>query len=112
VDRQDGKQLLDRPAIRHALEQREITEVSVGEQRIQALQLLRKIIQLLGELLNLPANHPVNAFRPAALLQRQVAEAEQVQRGIEGLLRVVKAFEQVLGAQPAQRVLQVDERLL
>ena len=41
VDRHDREQLLDRPAIRHALEQREITEVRVGERRLKRLQFFR-----------------------------------------------------------------------
>ena len=112
MDGHDGKQLLHRPTVRHALKQREVAEVGIGEQAVQAFQLLGKIIQFLGQLLDAAADLPVNALRPAALLQRQIAQAEQVQRGIERLLRVVKAFEQVLAGQPAQRLLQIDQRLL
>ena len=50
-------------------------------------------------LLNPAADRPVHVLGQAALLERQVAEAEQVQRRIERLLRIVKAFEQILGAQ-------------
>ena len=46
------------------------------------------------------------------MLQRQITQAEQVERGVERLLGIVKALEQVLAAQPAQCLLQIDERLL
>ena len=78
----------------------------------RAFQLFRKIIQLLGQLLNPAADHPVDALRPAPLLQRQITQAEQIQRRIERLLRVVKALQQVLVAQSAQRFFQIDQRLL
>ena len=96
MDRHDRKQLLHRPAIRHALEQRKIAEVRIRKHGVQAFQLFRKVVEILGELLNLAADRPVEAFRQAALLERQIAEAEQVQRRIERLLRIVKTLEQVL----------------
>src|SRR5438105_280752 len=71
VNRHDREKLFYSPTIGHALEQRKIAEVRVGKQPVQPLQLLRKIIQLFRELLNAPANHPVNALRPTPLLQRQ-----------------------------------------
>src|SRR5579883_3378787 len=112
VDRHDRKKLLHRPAIRQALKQRKIAEVSVGKKAVQALQLFRIIVELLGQFLNLAADHPKDALRPASLLQRQISEAEQIQRRIERLLRVVKTFEKILAAEPAQRFLQIDQRLL
>ena len=63
-------------------------------------------------LMNAPADGPVQAFGLAALLQRQIAQAEQVQRRIQRLLRVVKTFQQILRAQRPVGFLQIDERLL
>ncbi len=48
----------------------------------------------------------------AALRERQIAQAEQIQRRIQRLLRVVKTFQQILRAQRAVGFLQIDERLL
>ena len=62
--------------------------------------------------MNAPADGPVKLFGLAALRQRQVAQAEQVQRRIERLLRVVKTLQQVLRAERAIRLLQIDQRLL
>ena len=111
VNRHDREQLLDGPAIGHALEQREIAEIGVGEHAVQALQLFGKIVQLLGHPLDAPADRPIQCFRQAALLERQIAQAEQVQRGIERLLRVVKALQQILGTERPIGFLQVDQRL-
>ncbi len=55
---------------------------------------------------------PIEILGDAALLQRKVAEAEKIQGLIERLLRIVIAFEQILGAHGAEGFLQVDERLL
>ena len=107
-----GKQLLHRPTVRHALEQREVAEVRVREQALQAFQFFRKIIQLLRHLLNAPADRPVDSFRQDCAAQRQIAQTEQIQRGIQRLLRIVKALQQILRAQAPQRFLQIDQRLL
>ena len=71
-----------------------------------------KIIQLARQLLDLARDRPVEVLGDAALLERKIAEAEQVERLVERLLRVVVAFQQVLGGQAAVGLLQVDERLL
>ena len=48
--------------------------------------------------LNLAADRPVEILRDAALFERQIAQAEQIQRRVERLLRIVIALQQVLGA--------------
>ncbi len=73
------EELMHGPTVRHALKQGKIAEVSVGEQPVQSFQFFGEIIQLLGELLNPPANHPVDAFGPAPLLQRKIAEAKEIE---------------------------------
>ena len=88
MDRQHRKELLDRPAIWHALEKREIAEVGIGKRRVDAFEFLGEKIQLASQLLDLAADRPVHVFRHAALLERQIAEAEEIEGRIERLLRV------------------------
>ena len=95
MNRHDREQLLDRPAVRHALEQREIAEVGIGKHRVEAFQFFGKEIEFARQLLNLAADRPVEILRNAALLERQIAEAEQIQRRIERLLRVVIGLQQI-----------------
>ena len=57
-----------------------------------------KVIEFAGHLLNAPANRPVVVLGQAALHQRQIAEAEQIQRRIQRLLRIVEAFEKIFRA--------------
>ncbi len=63
-------------------------------------------------LLHLAADGPVQIFREAALLERQIAEAEQIQRLIERLLRIVIALQQIARGDRAVGLLQIDQRLL
>ena len=112
VNRHDGKQLLDRPAVRHALEQREVAEVRVRQHGVQAFQFFRKEIQFARHLLHLAADGPEEVLRNAALIERQIAEAEQIQRGIERLLRIVIGLQQIARIHRAQRFLEIDYGLL
>ena len=64
------------------------------------------------ELLQLHENGPVEILGLAALLERQVAAGEQVQRHVERLLRVVIALEGVPDGQVLVGLQQVDDRLL
>ena len=54
---------------------------------------------------------PNTDSRPGCADQRKVSEAEQIQRLVERLLRIVKAFEQILRAVAIVSFLQVDQRL-
>ena len=112
MDRHDREQLLHRPRIGHALKQRKIAEISIGKQTFEAFQLFRIVIELFRELLYSPADGPVVVLGQAALNERQIAEAEQIERRVQSLLSVVKAFEQVLRAQRTVSLLKIDERLL
>ena len=107
VDGHDGEQLLDGPTIRHALEEREIAEVRVGQHGVQTFELFRKIIQVARHLLNAAADGPEQILRQAALFERQITQAEQIERLVERLLGVVIAFQHVLrsasGWSPANR---------
>ncbi len=113
VDRHHREQLLDRPAVRARLEQREVAEVGVGHRVVEALQILRHVVHLRDQLAQLDEDRPVEVLGLAALLERQVAAAEQVQRHVERLLRVVVALERVAGVDRFVVGLeQVDDRLL
>src|SRR4051794_30048132 len=57
--RHDRKELFNRPTVRHALEQREITEVSVGQHSVQTLELFREKIELACVLVYLAADRPI-----------------------------------------------------
>ena len=65
VDRHDREQLLDRPAVGHALEQREVAEVGVGEQAVQAFQLFGEVVELLGQLLDARGRSPSRCSPPS-----------------------------------------------
>ena len=96
VDRHDREELLDRPAVGHRLEQREVAEVGVRQRVVEALQLLGHVVHLLRRACCSFAQIAQNRFSAmAALLERQVAAGEQVQRHVERLLRVVIALERV-----------------
>ena len=112
VDRHHREQLLDRPAVRNRLEQREVAEVGGRQLLVEVLQVLGHFVHLLHELLHLRADRPEQVSACAALLERQVAAAEQVQRHVQRLLRVVIALERVARRQVVERVDQVDQRLL
>ena len=87
VDRHDREELLDRPAVGHRLEDREVAEVGVRQRLVEALQLLGHVVQLADHLLQLAADRPEQPLGHAPLLERQVAEVEQVQRLVDRLLR-------------------------
>ena len=113
VNRHHREQLLDRPRVGNRLEQREVAEVRVGERVVEALQILRHVLHLSGTSLRSfvqIAQYSVSAM--AALLERQVAAVEQVERHVERLLRVVIALERVARREVLVRLFQVDERLL
>ena len=96
MNRHDRKELLHGPTVGHALKQREVAEVSIGQQAVEPFELFRKKVELLRQPQNLAADRPVEIFRQAALCERKIAEAEQIQRRIKRLLRIVKALEQIL----------------
>ena len=50
VDRHHREQLLDRPAVGHRLEQREVAEVGVRQRVVEALQILGHVVHLRDEL--------------------------------------------------------------
>ena len=58
------------------------------------------------------ADRPVESFGDTRCCEREIAEAEQVERLVERLLRVVVALEQVLARDAVVGLDQVDERLL
>ncbi len=112
VNRHHGKELLDGPGIGNRLEEGEVAEVGVRQRVVEPLQVLGHLVHLLDELPQLGADRPVQRLGLAALLERQVAGVEQVQRHVERLLGVVEALERVAGVEAVVRLLQIDQRLL
>ena len=112
MDRHHRKELLDRPAVGHRLEEREVAEVGVGERGLEPLQFLRHELQLLRHLGDLPADRPVEVLHGRPLVERQVAAGKQVHRGVERLLRVVIALQQVADVDVLEGFHQVVQRLL
>ena len=68
--------------------------------RVDAFQFFRIEIQLTRQLLNLAADRPVEILRNAALVERQITQAEQIQRRIERLLRIVIGLQQIALSSP------------
>ncbi len=112
MDGHHGEELLDGPTVGHRLEEREVAEVGVAQERVEPLQIFRHEFKLLRQPLNLAADRPEQVLGQAALVDRQIARAEQAHRQVEGLLRVVIGFEHVPHREIAVRVVQVDDRLL
>src|SRR5258708_916636 len=99
------EELFDGPTVRYALEQREIAEVSIGQHPIQNLEFFGEVFEFLRHTMDAPANRPVKFLGLAALGQGQITKAEQVEGGIERLLRVVKTLQQILRAERAESLL-------
>src|SRR5581483_10717986 len=112
VDRHNRKQLFHRPAIRHALKQREIAKIRVGKQSVKSFQLFWKVIEFAGQLQNLTADRPIKILGETPLHQRKITKAEKIQRRIERLLRIVIRLKQVLFVERAMGFKQIDQRLL
>ncbi len=93
MDGHDGKELLHGPAIGHALEKGEVAEVGIGQQAGQALELFGEVVEFLSDIEDLAANGPIEVLGEATLFEREVAEVEEIQSGIERLLRVVVGLE-------------------
>ena len=80
MDRHDGKQLTDGPAVRDGLKYRQITDIGVGKLGFKAFQFFRHVFLLAHDPEDLPAGRPEDGFHDAAVLQCQVAEFEEAQR--------------------------------
>jgi hypothetical protein len=111
VDGHQREELLDRPTVGHGLEEREIAEIGIRERCFEAFEILGHDVELLGHRQNPPADDPIEVLGEGPLFEGQVAEAEEVERGIERLLGVVEALEQVLHAQVLVGLHQVDDGL-
>ncbi len=110
MQRHDREQLVDRPAVRQRLEHREVAEVDVGQDRLEVLELLRDLAELARQVAHLRAGRPVQPLGEAPHLDRQVAEAEHLQRLFARLLRVVPALDQAPLADRLPGVVEVRDR--
>ena len=110
VDRHDREELVDRPGVGHRLEDRVVAEVRVGEHRLQALELVGDVVELADDVQDLRADAEEQPLGQAAVLERAVAEAEQVQHRVLADLGVVVVLHEVLLVHAAVGVEQVHDR--
>ncbi len=112
VNRHHGEQLADGPAVGHRLEQREIAEEGIRQHAIQAGQVVRNFVGFLDQPPDLVADRKEQVLRHDALIEGEVAAAEQVGRHIERLLRIVVGLLDVPGGDLIEGQHQVMQRLL
>ena len=93
MDRHDGEDLFDGPAVRQALKDGEITEVSGGEHGVQIGKIFRDVFHFGDKVVYLSTDGPKEVLRLYALLHRDVAEAEEILGLVESLLSVMEALE-------------------
>ena len=111
VDRTDRKQLVHGPRIGHRLEHREVAEVGIAQRLLETLELLGDVRLAADEHQHLLAGRPEQVLADHAVLEREVAEVEQLEDLVLVLDRVVIALEQVLVRDRLIRVPHVgDER--
>ena len=73
VDRHQWKQLLDGPAVRDGLKQREIAEIGITQDPVQSVQLVGRVVELTDQAPDFATGGPVQAFCQTALIQREIA---------------------------------------
>ena len=104
VNRHDRKQLLDRPTVRHALEQGEVTEVRIRKGRVDAFQFLRDRNRARAPASGFFGRSPSKDFSAMQRWsERQISEAEQIERRIERLLRIVVSLRADFADSPSGR---------
>jgi len=69
VDGHNGEELVDSPGVRNRLKEREIAEVRIGEQALQAFKLLRHLVHLTRDAQDFLTNTPKVVFRHNAFFQ-------------------------------------------
>ncbi len=111
VDRHDGKQLIDGPAVGQRLEHGEIAEVRIAQQAIELGQFFRHVVHAVDHAADLAGDGPEQVLGHGSLFQRQVAGAEQIDGRVEPLLGVVKRLEHVARLEFVERVVEVADRL-
>ena len=111
VDRHDREQLVDGPAVRQRLEDREIAEIGVRQDVLQVLELLGKLLEPAAHVADARAARPVEPLGQAAELERQQAEIEHLQRLLARGQRIVIALDQPPLVDVAVGVEQVAHRL-
>ena len=94
LDRHDGEDLVDGPRVGQRLEEGEVAEVFIGKQLRQATELIGGMLQVVGYLIHLAHDAPVEALYLGACLQIYQAMAEEVECLIAYLLGIVPGFEQ------------------
>ena len=70
----DGEELVDGPRVGQRLEEREVTEILIGQQLVEVLQFLRHMFERLGDGIDFAAHAPVHALnlRPCFQVNQSV----------------------------------------
>ena len=112
VDRADREELVDRPRVGHRLEDAQVAEVRIRQQRLQVPQLLGHLrqVQPPQPVADQPRRGEEQRLAVGPLPQRAVAEAEQVLDLPAGLLDVVEGLDEVRRRHVGVGVEQVHQR--
>ena len=95
MDRHDREELFNGPRIGHRLEDREITEIGIGEECLQSAQVFRRVIEFANVLENARADGPEHILGHGAHFERYAAKVEQVDDFIDMVRGVVVRLLQV-----------------
>ena len=114
VDREDRKELVDRPGIRQGLEDRKVENVLVREHGLHVLELFRDFLQGLQVPVDPLADLPEDDLSLRAVLEREMSEVEEREQLLLVLQGVVVALPEILGVDLFQdpRELLDDVRIL
>ena len=96
VHRAHREELLDRPVVRQALEDREVAVVGVGDEALEALQLVGHVVEAADDLDDAVQIDPEHALDQGPVGQRHEADVEQRQRLVADLQGVVVGLLEVL----------------
>ena len=110
VDGHDGEQLVNGPDVGQALEDAQVAEVGVAEQALQVVQLLRHLVHLAALVADAGAGGPEQVVAQRAVLQAEVAQAEQAPRLVAGLAGVVVLLDQATLGDALEGVEQLHQR--
>ena len=95
MDRHDGEELVDTPAVGQALEQREVAEVLVGKQLRQLAEVVGHVLHVLGDGQNLTCHAPEHALDLCACLKVNDTVAEELECLLAYLLCIVQCLEHI-----------------
>ena len=91
----DGEQLVDGPGVGQRLEQGEVAEVLVSQQLVDIHQLLRDMLEVLGQRMDFVAHAPVHRLHFGTRLEVDNAMSEEVEHLLADLFCIVPVFEHI-----------------